>query len=179
MPVWTMPAVAQQPTVHLCRWRVYRFTLDGQHWDVLSGWDPDNNCGRCSTPIAVLDAGGLRAQTRSGRVYNLAGAPGFDADALYVFQARFGTEVPRGWQRTEVTDEYWRQMQAGVLDRLRETASELLAELLDTGVHEDRLVAWLCTATEETGTTPVELILSGRGSAVAKLLRSLSAGSLG
>ena len=63
MPVWTMPTVAQDPAVHLRRWRVYRFTLDDQHWDVLSGWDPEHDCGRSSTPIAVFDPGGLRAQT--------------------------------------------------------------------------------------------------------------------
>lgn len=113
MSVWSMPTVENEPTALLCRWRVYRFVVDDKHWDVLTGWDIGHACGRCSTPVIVLDAKQAIAQTRSGRVYVLEGPPGCDDDALYVFHARYGTQVPSPFRLEEVTDTYWHQIQSG------------------------------------------------------------------
>lgn len=110
MNIWSMPSVTREPTIRLLRWRIYRFTLDDRHWDVLSGWDRQNCCGRCSTPVVEFSPAERVVRTRSGRLYLLDGASGFDDDARYVFEARFGAGVPDGWQQDDVTPEYSKQL---------------------------------------------------------------------
>jgi len=105
--VWSMPQVEDNPFVHLVRWRVYRFVVGEEKLDILSGWDLENACGRCSTPVVQVEVGAKTVRTRSGRRYLLNGAPGFDDDAHYVFEARFGPPNDRGVPRVDVTDEYW------------------------------------------------------------------------
>lgn len=90
MNIWKMPSVTLQPEVTLVRWRAVRIFSGDQHWDILLGWCVQSSCGRVSTPIVAFDAVAARATTRSGRIYTLAGEPGFDNDADYVFQGRFG-----------------------------------------------------------------------------------------
>ncbi len=177
MSVWTLPTVAQEPVARIRRWRVFRFSLNDRYLDVLFGWDPVQDCGRCSTVIKEFDAGGLRARTSSGRVYKLAGAPGFDDDALYVFHQMYGVNVPVGLERDEVSGEYWRQMRAEVWRSFQETAPELAAELSELALPENQLVDWLCEATE-TGETPVDLMQAGRGQEVRELARLLPLGFL-
>ncbi|GAC1527397.1 MAG: hypothetical protein NVS2B4_04720 [Ramlibacter sp.] len=41
--------------------------------------------GQVSMPIVRMDLKRRRALTRSGRVYHLAGRPGMNSDALYVW----------------------------------------------------------------------------------------------
>ena len=50
------------------------------------GYCPGNVEGRVSSPIVSFDHVRLRGTTASGRVYALAGEPGTDADADYVFE---------------------------------------------------------------------------------------------
>lgn len=110
MNTWSMPSVTREPEVRLLRWRIFRLTLDDQRWDVLIGWDCQNRCGRCSTPVVEFDPVRRSVRTRSGRRYHLEGKPSFDDDALYVFEARFGAGVPGGWQKDDVTNEYSDQL---------------------------------------------------------------------
>ncbi|UNK49910.1 hypothetical protein MNR01_02405 [Lysobacter sp. S4-A87] len=109
----------------------------------------------------------------------MVGRPGLDGDALYVFQAKYGTKAPKGRQLDEVTDEYWNQMRAEVWPRFQAAAPVLAAELLSLSMPEDQLFEWLCAPTRETGTTPVELLQSGREQDVHRLILWLSAGFLG
>jgi hypothetical protein len=97
------------------RWRVYRLMLNNQRWDVLSGWDVQNGCGRCSTPVTWFDPAAATAVTRSGRVYRLEGEPGDNDDARYVFVSRYGSVVCEGLRMIDATNEY-RQSIADRLD---------------------------------------------------------------
>lgn len=107
MPVWNLPTVEEEPNVRLQRWRVKRFTHDDSKWDFLIGYDAGNACGRCSTRLVEFDPASATAETESGRRYVLEADPGFDNDALYVFQRRFGNAFPPGYELSDVSHEYW------------------------------------------------------------------------
>ena len=101
-----MPAVQIEPAVTLLRWRVSRVSFEDQRYDFLFGWDANNACGRCGTYVVSYDAAKRTATTKSGRLYQLKGESGFDPDALYVFESKFGTVPPNGVSVEDVSHEY-------------------------------------------------------------------------
>lgn len=107
MPVWNLPTVEEEPSVRLQRWKVQRFTHGDSKWDFLIGYDVGNACGRCSTRILEFAPASATATTESGRKYVLEAKPGFDSDAQYVFQRRFGKEFPAGYELKDASPEYW------------------------------------------------------------------------
>jgi hypothetical protein len=101
MSIWSVACVENQPEITLCSWRVYE-TERGEHHFV--GYCVENESGRVSSAIVTFDAKVRTGVTRSGRRYVLAGEPGFDQDALYVWSvwaARYGVA-----ETTDVTSKY-------------------------------------------------------------------------
>lgn len=110
-PLFLMPGVHIQPVVDLVPWRVMRLTFDAIVYDVLVGHDVVTGYGRASTPVQAFNAARAEVTTRSGRIYRLAEAPGYDDDGQYVLQkwlGRFLTDT----NHCDVSSEYWDAMRA-------------------------------------------------------------------
>lgn len=100
--IWSVPSPDQEPSLTLRDWLILE-CANGKRY--LVGYCVERLEGRASTAIAEFDATKMRVRTASGRLYQLEGAPGFDADAIYVW---------RGYARVngyvfarDVTAEYW------------------------------------------------------------------------
>lgn len=94
MFVWSSAPVSEEPEVTLTRWQVFELPDGARH---LVGWYAAAREGRVSSRIERYDAASRSAVTRSGRVYELAGRPGSDADARYTWRA---------WSRVNGVSEY-------------------------------------------------------------------------
>lgn len=81
MPIWQTKPVTEQPSITLERWRIMETERNERHF---VGYNPADREGRVSSAIQSFDPVTRRGVTRSGRVYALAGPPGFDSDAGYV-----------------------------------------------------------------------------------------------
>lgn len=83
--VHAIPAVSAEPETVLTRWSLRQVIgLDGKRSRHLVGWAEFE--GRVCSSIVSLDLAKLKVITESGRLYHLAGPPGYDADAEYVFK---------------------------------------------------------------------------------------------
>lgn len=107
------PGVDIQPSVDLLPWRVMRLTFDAIQYDVLVGYDVATGYGRASTPVQAFDAARAEATTRSGRVYCLVDAPGYNDDGEYVFRSCLGRFLTES-NHSDVSKEYWDAMRAAV-----------------------------------------------------------------
>lgn len=83
MTMWKVEGIDREPEVVLVRWRVMETESGDRH---LVGAREDDFTGRVSTAITTFDSSRMMAVTRSGRTYQLQGAPGFNADAQYVWE---------------------------------------------------------------------------------------------
>lgn len=81
MPIWQTKPVTEQPSITLERWRIIETERNERHF---VGFNPDDREGRVSSAIQSFDPVTRRGVTRTGRVYALAGTPGYDSDAAYV-----------------------------------------------------------------------------------------------
>lgn len=101
-------SVHEQPEIILQRWSVREVSgylgQTRRRTRHFVGWNLENTEGRTSTPIIMYDPVSRRGKTESGRVYELRGAPGFQADAEYVWKrwARINTVT----DEKDVTGEY-------------------------------------------------------------------------
>lgn len=183
MSVWSMPSVASQPNALLMQWRVYRFVLGDQHWDILSGWDVENACGRCSTPVSGFEPSTATVRTRSGRVYKLEAEPGNDDDARYVFESRYGRAVPEGLHLIDATDEYWTRITGRTRRPLlvqRSRALHLISLKADIVFGDaDEAARWLGSHCPALAAKPASLIGSRAGRRIVhdELSRIASGGS--
>jgi hypothetical protein len=76
--------VRLQPTTQMTHWQIHQVTRrDGAVEQHLVGRADGE--GRVSSTVLNVDAAQRRVTTRSGRVYWLAGDPGTDSDAQYVW----------------------------------------------------------------------------------------------
>lgn len=85
---WRFSEVSGPATRTLDAWSVYEVSKSGTDgpWTAhLTGFSREGCRGRVSTAIVRLDVSARRVLTASGRVYELAGRPGFNADALAVW----------------------------------------------------------------------------------------------
>ena len=82
MPIWKTLPVNQEPELSLIIWRIMQTEQGERHF---VGIRDDDSTGRVSSAIVEFDAHTRRGVTRSGRVYQLCGKPGFSADAQYVW----------------------------------------------------------------------------------------------
>ena len=83
--VHAIPAVSAEPETVLTRWSLRQvIDLEGKRTRHLVGWAVFE--GRVCSSIVSLDLAKLHVTTESGRLYHLAGPPGYDSDAEYVFR---------------------------------------------------------------------------------------------
>lgn len=83
MPLWATAPITETPEITLMHWQLIR---DSEGFVHAVGWNATEREGRVSSAIESCDGDGRRLITRSGRVYQLDGPSGYDADALYVWQ---------------------------------------------------------------------------------------------
>ena len=83
MPLWTAKPVSEQPEIILSKWRIFETPEGTRHFvgKNLTG----NGTGRVSSAITVFDKTSMTGVTRSGRVYQLLGDPGYNDAAAYVW----------------------------------------------------------------------------------------------
>ena len=110
-PLFKMPGVEVQPCVDLVQWRVMRITTETEILNVLVGYDIVAGCGRASTPVQAFDAARAEATTRSGRIYRLVEAPGYNDDGEYVFQTLLGRFLTDS-NHSDISPEYWDAIKA-------------------------------------------------------------------
>ena len=88
MPVWSLETVTNLPEITLDAWSVFEVPLNGlkDAWTRhLVGFSREGCNGQVSSTVVRFDASTRCGVTKSGRVYQLAGRPGSDADARYVW----------------------------------------------------------------------------------------------
>lgn len=94
------PPVTVEPVVEMSPWLVLEVRPSGERH--LCGWSGRE--GRVSSPLQAFDADTRTATTRSGRLYRLAGAPGTDQDADWVWRGWCRVNRVESW--TDVSAEY-------------------------------------------------------------------------
>lgn len=96
MSIWRVDPTDVEPHTTLVRWQVmYVVDTEARH---LVGWAQDVREGRVSSPVQSWDPATRQAVTRSGRVYELAGPPGEDSEAQYVWQRWCGMHGHPPWR---------------------------------------------------------------------------------
>lgn len=98
--IWRTSQVSEQPTIQLSRWSVME-TQTGDHH--LVGYNMRDREGRVSTAISGFNPATSEVTTRSGRVYQLYGSPGYDSDGTWVWQI---WSSRNGLTGKDVTDQY-------------------------------------------------------------------------
>lgn len=81
MPIWIPAPVDMRPSLTLSEWRIIELKDGARHF---VGYHAETGSGRVSSAIKAFDPAARRGITDSGRVYQLAGEPGYHADAEYV-----------------------------------------------------------------------------------------------
>lgn len=97
MPIWKVPTVDAQPNLRLYPWRIFEFELDGQVMRRIVGYDAGRDEARTTSPIQKFNPATMRAETRSGRIYELMGPPGGGHDAVYVWEMIAGVSGIAEW----------------------------------------------------------------------------------
>ena len=82
MPVWGIGSIEEEPQVEIIAWRIMQTEKGTRHF---VGCDPRDRSGRVSSAIQEFDPVARVGRTRSGRVYQLRGDSGFNANAEYVW----------------------------------------------------------------------------------------------
>lgn len=87
MPVFNIASVHEEPEESMSQWSVHEVSYHKlndktQH---LVGYIARQRLGRVSSAIQAFDRDKMRIKTSSGRIYQLEGLPGFNADADYVW----------------------------------------------------------------------------------------------
>lgn len=108
MALWLTTPVTNQPSLTLTHWSVIELPDGGRHF---VGYCVENREGRVSSLIKSVDPRTLRGSTATGRVYQLAGAPGQHPDAQYVLANWLSMYRLSTW--TDVTDALWLVHQDG------------------------------------------------------------------
>jgi hypothetical protein len=111
MPIWRVTPVTEMPTSTLASWRVFQTETGERH---LCGYASREREGRVTSAIATFDPATASAITSTGRVYQLVGPPGRDADAVYVLQ--YWLVVNRVQSIDDVTEEVWAAIQKAAQD---------------------------------------------------------------
>ena len=88
--IHAVPSVTAQPDITLLNWWVVEVSgylgQKDRRTRHFVGWNMFDAEGRASTPIVAFDPVTRQGRTESGRVYELRGDPGYNADADYVWQ---------------------------------------------------------------------------------------------
>jgi hypothetical protein len=94
MNIWRTRAVNDEPQIVLTHWSVRELPDGDRHF---VGYNISYPEGRVSSKILEFDPETMRGKTRSGRVYQLDGKPGYHGDAEYVWGA---------WKRINKVESY-------------------------------------------------------------------------
>lgn len=105
MPLCRPADVSIEPVVFLRPWQVFQLEDGSRH---LSGGEGFFG-GRVSSAVMSIDYEAARAVTQSGRIYELVGEPGSDADMDYVWERWTAGYNVTQW--TDVTAEVWGKIQ--------------------------------------------------------------------
>jgi len=106
--VWKPADVTEEPETKLINWQVYKvFIKDlGQQTLHFNGYTIGKfSEGRVCSPVTTFDKNTMRGVTRSGRVYELIGKPGFHRDAEYVWNRWLAMNGDP--EHTCITNEFW------------------------------------------------------------------------
>jgi len=78
--IWRVASVSDEPQTSLTQWRI--FLVDGKdmHFVGYTGYE-----GRVCSAVQTFDPTTCKGVTESGRIYELVGPPGFNGDAMYVW----------------------------------------------------------------------------------------------
>lgn len=82
MPIWRVASIQQEPEVVLSSWRIMETPEGTRHF---VGYNENWREGRVSSAIQEFDPVARVGRTRSGRIYQLHGASGYNSDADYVW----------------------------------------------------------------------------------------------
>ena len=85
--IWRPASVTDEPESYMVNWTVYK--VKGIEIDDVDTIHFVGNCdgeGRVCSPVRTYDPTTHRGITRSGRIYELVGASGYDSDASYVWR---------------------------------------------------------------------------------------------
>lgn len=86
MSFWLTKPVSEEPEIRLVHWAIFELPDGDRHFAGCA----DSGGGRVSSKVVSFDPATRRGVTRTGRVYELGGAPGLDWDGMYVWE---------GWKR--------------------------------------------------------------------------------
>lgn len=126
MSFWTPYQAAVYERLLLIRWRVWEVQVplyDAPSWHLV-GYLAELRVGKVSSALASVHAGPNEVTTKTGKIYQLEGEPGLDADASQVWsswQQQHRVQVLR-----EVTTDVLQGLQPGAV-RLRATGSATLS----------------------------------------------------
>lgn len=96
-----------EPGIHLVRWRIFQRENGKVHF---VGYHQAGYEGRVSSAIEAFDPLTRCGVTHSGRMYELIDSPGFDSEAMHVWQL---WSRARGWTNCkDVTDDVLAGLQA-------------------------------------------------------------------
>ena len=104
MPMWNVASVDDEAELSLCSWRILEATYASPEQPATRhfvGCTVDRSSGRVSSAIQVIDVVSRRGVTKSGRVYELRGMPGYNLEAEYVWNGWASINEVSAW--TDVT----------------------------------------------------------------------------
>lgn len=84
MPIWKVTPVSEVPEIVLADFSIIEVDDGVRHF---VGYNCTEREGRVSSAIVQFDIDRRRGVTRSGRVYELQGEPGWNSDAEYTWAA--------------------------------------------------------------------------------------------
>lgn len=107
--IWKTPSVSEEPEIVLERWRVLEVENEqGQVQRHFVGYSTYGWEGRASTPIQEFNPAAGQGVTRSGRLYQLTGRPGYDPDGAWVWC--HWSRANKLVNQRDVSEEYWAAM---------------------------------------------------------------------
>ena len=99
MTNWTVPSIDKKPDLTLYPWQIFEFRLGNGLWErTVVGQCFEIGSLRTTSVIRKFNIATMRAQTLSGRVYQLMGPPGNSHDLVDRFKFIADFEEISGWQ---------------------------------------------------------------------------------
>ncbi|HEX8917306.1 MAG TPA: hypothetical protein VF898_02290 [Chloroflexota bacterium] len=108
--VWRVASVSVQPELFLRDWTVYE--IQPKLTRHFVGYNMQDREGRVSSAVQTFDPSTGTGITKSGRTYQLIGAPGHDPDGEYVWKRWCALQYTPVENFTDVSEEIWRSMVA-------------------------------------------------------------------
>lgn len=85
MSIWKVSSVKEEPETILTRWRVFKVKGQSNPDETIHFVGDTGFEGRVCSAVQTYDPDTKRGITASGRIYELRGPSGHDANALYVW----------------------------------------------------------------------------------------------